>query len=525
MLTRRAFAALAAAAAAVPGAALADATGLGPAHAAGFEALVAEARAARSRAYRPAASPAPAVLDAIDYDRHGELRHDLARALYPDTPHPVTFFHLGMMFQRPVRIFSWDGAAAREVRYRRDLFAVPAGNPAEGMPDDAGFAGFRYHDAPAEGPSGAKPDWLAFLGASYFRAAGDGGQYGISARGVAVDTAPPAGLSEDFPDFTRFYVGPFRDGRAEILAFLDGESMTGAFRFTAYRDPRAVTEVECRLFPRRRVHRLGIAPMSSMYWYSETNKWISDEYRAEVHDSDGLLMHTGAGERIWRPLNNPPGVTVSAFADAGPRGFGLMQRDRDFDHYRDDVAFERRPNLWVEPVGDWGAGSVQLVEIPTVREYDDNMVAMWVPAAPAGPDTELAYAYRLHWSTDEPAGGDPGLARCLTTRSSKAVPTPGKARVPGNPRRERQYVLDFDGPVLEGRDPARAEVVLSLSRGVAADVGAWPDGNGARRPWRVYFKVMADGDAPVDVRLFLREGGTTLSETWIGQHHPGQHRA
>jgi glucans biosynthesis protein len=393
------------------------------------------------------------------------------------------------------------------------------------MPDGAGFAGFRYHETPGPGAPEDQADWLAFLGASYFRSSGDGGQYGISARGVAVDTAPLPGRREDFPDFTRFYVGPYRDGAAEILAFLDGESLTGAFRIVARRTPSVVTEVECRIFPRRAIDRLGIAPLTSMFWYSETNKWVSDEYRAEVHDSDGLLLHTGAGERIWRPLVNPPAVAVSAFSDAAPRGFGLMQRDRDFDHYRDDVAFERRPNLWIEPLGDWGRGSVQLVEIPTVREYDDNVVAMWVPERPAGPSDEFAHAYRMHWSVAEPRGGDPDLARCLATRTSKSVRTPEAERVPGNPGRERQYVLDFDGAALEGRDPRAAKVDIALSRGVAVDVGAWPDGNGARRPWRVFFKVLADGDAPVDIRLCLREGPRVLSETWIGQHHPGQYPA
>ena len=520
MLTRRAFAALALAAAALPGEARAAPGLLGPARRVSFEDLVDEARHERARPYRPAPSPAPEVLDAIDYDAHGKLRHDPVRGLYPGGPDAVGFFHLGKMFRRPVRLFAWEDGIASEVAYRRTLFEVPAGNPAERMPDGAGFAGFRYHTGAADGA-----DWLAFLGASYFRSAGDGGQYGISARGLAVDTAPMPGGREDFPDFTRFYIGPMRDGAATILAYLDGESVTGAFRIVARRAPSLVTEVECRLFPRRTIDRLGIAPLTSMYWYSETNKWISDEYRSEVHDSDGLLLHTGAGERIWRPLANPPGVTVSAFADRGPRGFGLMQRDRDFDHYRDDVAFERRPNLWVEPIGDWGPGSVQLVEIPTVREYDDNMVAMWVPERRPGPADALAYAYRLHWSVTEPSGGDPALARCLATRTSKSVETPAPERRPGNPARERQYVLDFDGPALAGIDPRTAEVVLSLSRGVASDVGAWPDGNGARRPWRVFFKLLAEGPAPVDMRLFLRADGRTLSETWIGQDHPGQHRA
>ncbi len=424
---------------------------------------------------------------------------------------------MGGLFRRPVRIFALEGGAAREILYDRGTFDAPEGHPLLTLPGGAGYAGFRVHEA-AKASGGEQPDWLAFLGASYFRSAGDGGQYGISARGLAVDTAPMPGKAEDFPDFTRFYVSPADAGVVTVLAYLDGASATGAFSFRCSRSPRIVMDVESAVYPRRAIDRLGVAPLTSMYWFSETNKSVSPDWRDEAHDSDGLALLTGTGEQIWRPLNNPPRVMVSSFRDRSPRGFGLLQRDRSFERYRDDVAFERRPNLWIEPSGDWGSGSVQLVEIPTVREYDDNVVAMWVPDRPAGPGDEFRHAYRMRWSVEEPLPGP--AARCVGTRMSLAVDTPPAERVPGNAPRERQYVLDFAGPALAGRDPRKAEVVLDLSRGSAADVGAWPDGDGSTRRWRVFLKVFATGPEPVEARLFLREGADILSETWIGQLHP-----
>ena len=479
-----------------------------------FDALVAEARAASNKPFEKRPEAPASILDAIDYERHNELRTPFSKAMYRNGGHPVTFFHLGQFFRRPVRIHAWDGRSAREVIYVKELFDPPAGNPAERMPEGAGFAGFRVHEATADPAAETGPDWLAFLGASYFRTCGDAGQYGISARGVAVDTAPSTG-SEDFPDFTRFYVGPYEGSSMEVLAFLDGESVVGAYRIVATRRPRIVTTVECTLFPRRRMERFGVAPLTSMYWFSETNKSISPDTRHEVHDSDGLAMLTGAGERLWRPLNNPPRVVVSSFSDRSPRGFGLLQRDRAFDHYSDEAAYERRPNLWVEPLGDWGRGSVQLVEIPTPRETDDNVVAMWVPERPVEPGEEHRFSYRLRWCVDEPLSAD--LARCVATRMDKGTRPAG----PDGPV-ERVFVIEMGGRALDGLDAKSAERVVSASRGKLTDMGSWPYGNGDASPWRVFFKVLTEGPDPVEIRLSLRHGGREISETVLIQYHPEQ---
>src|SRR4029453_13469836 len=100
---------------------------------------------------------------------------------------------------------------------------------------------------------------------------------------------------------------------------------------------------------------------------------------------DGLVIWNGAGERIWHPLNNPRQIFHTGYLDNNPKGFGLAQRDRDFDPFLDGVGYEKRPTVWVEPLGDWGKGMMQLVEIPTDDEIRDNICAYWLAGAAGRP--------------------------------------------------------------------------------------------------------------------------------------------
>ncbi|SFL96967.1 glucan biosynthesis protein [Methylobacterium pseudosasicola] len=522
MITRRALTAvglLALSPLARPALAASGGPRLDPPEPMDFERLKGLARTLRDRPYAPPPeAPASPALDALTYGPLQEIRYPPAHALFPESPYPVTFFHLGNFFRHPVKIFSLEGGQARQVLYSRDLFAYPPGNPGTNLPDGSGFAGVRFQKVPADQP-GADGDWLAFLGASYFRAAGDGAQYGASARGIAIDTAPGPGKTEEFPVFTRFYVSPASDGAVTILALLEGQSLTGAYRFTARKEPHVVIDVACTLYIRKAVERFGVAPLTSMLWYSEgMSRFLASDWRPEVHDSDGLLMQTGAGELIWRPLNNPPRLSVSAFADKSPKGFGLLQRDRAFDTYIDDGFEENRPHIWVEPQGDWGAGSVQLVEIPTHQETDDNIGAMWVPSDPPGAGAERSFAYRLHWPVTEPVATN--LARCVATRATKASWLSEADRRPGRANLVRQFVLEFEGAALAGLDPEKALVALTLSRGSAEEVGATWAPYGKPSPWRVFLKIFADGPEPVEMRLKLKSGDRLLSETWAYQYYP-----
>jgi glucans biosynthesis protein len=495
----------------------ADALRFGPPAPFSFDALKRRAQMLARAPYDPPSRPAPEVLQEIDYDAHGKIRFRTGLALWANGPaeFPVTFFHLGRYFQSPVRMHVVEDGQAREILYDSAYFDMPADSPARRLPDNSGFAGFRFQEARGGALDWRRNDWVAFLGASYFRAIGELFQYGLSARGVAVDTAV-FGKNEEFPSFTHVFFetpAPGRDG-VTVLALLDGPSLSGAFRFVMRRDKAVVMEVETALFLRRDVERLGIAPLTSMYWYSETAKPTAVDWRPEIHDSDGLALWTGAGERIWRPLNNPPRIVASSFADERPRGFGLMQRDRAFDHYLDGVYYDRRPSLWVEPLDDWGRGAVHLVELPTDDEIHDNVVAAWVPAEPARAGASYEFRYRLHWVADEPY--PPALARCVATRLGNGGQA-GTAR----PKGMRKFIVEFKGEPLAGLPKGvLPEPVLWASRGAFSNVRAEAVPNDVPGHWRAEFDLAAAGTEPVELRCYLRSRDEVLSETWLYQYHP-----
>ncbi|HEX8664450.1 MAG TPA: glucan biosynthesis protein D [Beijerinckiaceae bacterium] len=489
----------------------------GPAVPFSFEALKRRAQAMARSPYEPPPRPAPEVLHEIDYDAHGKIRFRTDLALWADGPSefPVTFFHMGRYFQSSVRMHVVENGQAREILYDNDYFDMPADSPAHRLPPNSGFAGFRFQEARGGALDWRKNDWVAFLGASYFRAIGELFQYGLSARGVAVDTAV-FGRNEEFPSFTHVWFETPAAGSdiVTVLALLDGSSISGALRFIMRRGKAVVMDVEKALYLRQNVERLGIAPLTSMYWYSETAKPMAVDWRPEIHDSDGLALWTGAGERIWRPLNNPPRIVASSFADERPRGFGLMQRDRTFDHYLDGVYYDRRPSLWVEPLNDWGRGAVQLVELPTDDEIHDNVVAMWVPAEPARAGTSQEFRYRLHWVADEPY--PPALARCVATRLGNGGQA-GTAR----PKGVRKFIVEFKGePLARLPKGVLPEPVPWASRGAFSNVRAEAVPNDVPGHWRAEFDLAAAGADPVELRCYLRSRGEVLSETWLYQYHP-----
>lgn len=478
-----------------------------------FEDLIARAQAAAAQPYVTPYRPRPEVTAAIDYAAHGQIRYRPDLALYADGlgDYPATFFHLGQFFQKAVTMHRVTDGQAREIRYSPDYFAMPADSVARQLPPDAGFAGFRLQESRQE-ERWKTHDWLAFLGASYFRAIGALNQYGLSARGVLVDAAVPD-RDEEFPDFTEFYIGPAAAGEVvEIHALLDGPSITGAFRFLARRDEAVIMDVQARLFLREAVERLGIAPLTSMYWYGEGDRPLQVDWRPEVHDSDGLALWTGGGEYLWRPLRNPAHTTVSSFLDASPRGFGLAQRDRNPENYLDGVRYELRPTLWVEPVGDWGRGAVQLLEIPTDDEIHDNIGAFWVPDGPTLPGQALVFDYRLHWVAEEPFF-PAGLARSVAIRIGRGG-EPGKPRPAG----VTKMIVEFEGGSLPEL-PAGVipEAVITASRGEVGHifVEAVP---GLFGRWRAHFDLTVAGTEPVELRLYLTLDDRPITETWLYQH-------
>ncbi|MDX2306783.1 MAG: glucan biosynthesis protein [Hyphomicrobium sp.] len=463
----------------------------------------------------PVPVPADAgVLDKIDYDAYQQIRYRPSAALNPGGRgrYPVQLFHMGKGFREAVRINVVEpgGKASREVRYSASMFDIPDGHPARSLPDGIGFAGFRVMD------DGQKTDWVAFLSASYFRTSGPYNQYGLSARGLAIDTGLPT--PEEFPRFKEFWLEAGARGPLTVYALLDSPSCAGAYRFEIDRsrngaDVATITmEITAELFARRDITRLGIAPFSSMFWYGEASRKQAADWRPEIHDSDGLAIETGSGERIWRPLNNPPTVMTNAFMDRDPKGFGLLQRDRDFVHYLDDgVFYERRASTWVEPLDPWGEGAVHLLEIPTDDEIHDNIAAYWCPAGVFRKGEARRYRYRLSWLADAPFPGT--LARATGTWTGTGG-RPGHKRPAG----VRKFVIDFEGNVLDGlgRDDG-VEFVVTPARGRIANAYAHPVVD-QRGRWRAIFDLETEGAGPLDIRAYLSRNGTALTETWLYQY-------
>ena len=476
-----------------------------------FDSLKARAQADAAKPYSDPMSPLADTLEKIDYAEFQQIVFDRDKALWNDGKggSPVQLFHLGKFFKQPTYIHVVEDGQARRIQYRRDYFSMPADHVASSLPGDIGFAGFRLQNPDQ------KSDWMAFLGASYFRSSGELDQYGLSARGIAVDTAMPH--PEEFPRFTDFWLERVEgeDNRVIIYALLDGPSLTGAFRIDTRKDGVIVNDVTCTFSPRKPIARLGVAPLTSMFWYSETSRFQGRDWRPEIHDSDGLAIWTGTGERIWRPLNNPPRIMTNSFSDESPKGFGLLQRDRNFENYQDDgVFYQLRPSVWIEPQGDWGAGEVQLVEIPTDDEIHDNIVAYWVPKEPVEAGKPLDFAYRIHWAADEPY--PTALGRVVQSYR-------GAGGIPGRPRPAGviRFVVDFQSEALAAYKRGEMEAVVSFSRGKEGLKDAHPV---ERRPGlvRAFFEVEASGEEPVDLRLYVRNKATgdALTETWLYQYFP-----
>lgn len=461
--------------------------------------------------YMPPFKPAPEVTEAIDYDAHGKIKFktDLALGLDGEGAYPVTFFHLGRFFKKSVKMHVVEKGQAREILYSPEYFDMPADSPAKKLPANSGFAGFRLQESKTRSDWRGQ-DWVAFLGASYFRAIGALNQYGLSARAIAIDSALQT--PEEFPDFTEIYIEPQRadDKFIVVYALLDGPSVAGAYKFIIHRNAGVMMDISSHIILRKDVQRLALAPLTSMYWYSETRKTQGIDWRPEVHDSDGLALWRGNGERIWRPLVNPPHATAAAFLDENPKGFGLMQRDRNFDNYLDGVNYDKRPSLWVEPMGNWGKGAVQLIELPTDDEIHDNIVAAWVPEGDAKAGNRYSLDYRLHWQAEEPY-----FPETLGFTRGTYI---GHGGEPGKPRPQglKKIVIDYEGAPIKAIRPQDAPVSdVTISNGtLIRQTAEWIQGT---HRWRISFDVAHSSVGPLEARVFLKLDGKPLTETTLVQ--------
>lgn len=473
---------------------------LGPAAAFDPEMVVARARTLAASRYVPPPPVSPEWLD-LTYDQFRGIWFDTRHTLFRNTGGAVQveFFAAGLYYPYKIALNAVQDRQARQIRFEKRVFKTGATLP--DLPDDGtGFAGFRLLGEVVE--PGLFQEYAAFLGASYFRAISRDMAYGVSARGLALNTA--ADGPEEFPIFREFWIQAAYHGDQAITlhALLDSPSCTGAFRFVLTPGETTTVDVVARLFPRTALDRVGIAPGTSMFLFNDLNRTRFDDFREAVHDSDGLLMVNGAGETLWRPLTNPRALEISMFGDTSPRGFGLMQRSREGRDYNDLVAhYERRPSLWVEPVGDWGKGAVVLVEIPTDKEINDNIVSYWRPAEPLVAGQEHAFAWTLHWCATAPAEGV--VAPVVASSTGARVFEEG-----------RLFAIDFAPHPALGIDPAQIEPRVTTSAGeITFPVLQMNPATGGMR-----LDFTLKGNPPrAELRAELWRNGQRVAEVWLNR--------
>ena len=490
--------------AAVPAAAYAEEPGLALREEAkpfGGDTVLTRARALAAEPY----APRPLIPESwrdLTYDQYRKIWFDSRNALWEgsETPQRVDVFPPGLYFPQPVEINVVEGDTARLLAFDMDVFDTTDKFPDVEVDGTLGYSGLRLR---AElDKRGIFQEYAVFQGASYFRGIGTGEIYGLSARGLALKTGDPMG--EEFPDFTAFWLEtPAPESDTIVLhALLDSPSCTGAYRFEITHGTVLEMQVQATLFAREDLTHVGIAPLTSMFLFDATMRERFSDFRPAVHDSDGLLIHNGAGEVIWRPLANPTTLQISAFGDMNPRGFGLCQRKRQFSDFNDlEALYHNRPAVWITPGEDWGRGSVTLVEIPADLEIYDNIVSYWRPSEPIPAGSEHAMSYTLHWGADPvPATADVPV-KVLSTAMG------------GRPEGGQIIAIDFaDGPRVPD-DLSEVEILVRSNRGSVTPgiVQRNPETGGPR----LAFTFMDEGERYAEFRAQLRLAGEPLSEVWL----------
>jgi glucans biosynthesis protein len=462
------------------------------------------ARDLASKPYNAPDNKLPDNLINLSYDKYRTIRFTPDKALWRglNLPFEVQFFHRGFFYDHRIDLFEVTQGTSQPIRYSSNLFSF--GDVPPPLPDsDLGFAGFRLH-APMN-----RPDYYdevaVFLGASYFRAIAKGQVYGLSARGLSINTADVKG--EEFPIFRAFWIERPQAGTDSCVvhALLDSQSAAASFRFTIRPGETTVFDVESTTYPRVDIAQPGIGTLTSMFLFDANDRLEVDDFRPAVHDSDGLGIRNGRGEQLWRPLVNPRDLQISTFQDNNPRGFGLIQRQRDFRAYEDlEARYERRPSAWIEPIGDWGEGAVMLVEIPTKEEINDNIVTFWRPRDPLKAKGEYFSTFRIHWGSGKSM---PGLPAAVV-----------KTRVGAGPEKTRLFVMDIVGDTLKDVPANEVRGNVWADKGKVTNVVTQP--NPEIGGWRLSFQLAPEKAAAVELRAQLIRGDAPLSEVWTYRWTP-----
>ena len=485
-----------------------------------FKDVVEKAQLLSEKPFLDASSNLPDVLKKIGYDEWRDIRFNTAKSLWAGEPFSVQFFHLGGLFQEPVIINSITKDNTARIPFSADFFDYTQSKSTHygQLPDDLGFAGFRVH-YPINS-AGYADELISFLGASYFRALGKNLAYGISARGLAIDIAELSG--EEFPYFREFWIIKPAPKAKELsfYALLESESLTGAYSFVVRPGEETLVKVRSVLFFRKKIRKLGLAPLTSMFFYGEnTNAKPSTDFRPEVHDSDGLLIQETSGEWTWHPLINPETLLLNSFGGGQPLGFGLLQRDINFDHYQDlEARYDKRPSVWISPTSDWGPGHIELLQIPTENEFNDNIGAYWVIDKSFEPGQSFEYAYDMKWHA-----ASRKLSPLATIESTRIVARPENV----------MFIVEFVS------DPTQNNI---SAKDISADIQVLNDytvtgsqviENTVTGGWRLVIHVslkrdeegiidrmLPDHKPSVELRAFLKKDNVPVTETWSYTYLP-----
>lgn len=465
-----------------------------------FETVRQTAKALAETEYMKPTVELPEPFSNLSYDQYRDIRFKADQAIWKGqgTGFELQPFAMGWLYDTPVDVHVVENGEVRKLVADGRLFTLGPliGSGPESAP--FGFSGFRVHSPINR--SDYFDEYVVFQGASYLRAVGRNLAYGASARGLAINTARPEG--EEFPFFRSFWIEkPAKDATEIVVnALLDSPSTTGAYRFAISPGETTVMDITAVLYPRKDLPYIGVAPLTSMFLHGTASPARIADFRPLVHDSEGLAIRTGAGELIWRPLINPRTLQTSAFMDSDPKGFGLWQRDRDFDNYQDlEARYEKRPSIWVEPRAPWGEGFVELIEIPVEDEIHDNIVAYWKPKTGLVKGQERTFAYQLHWGPDVP------IAWAGATVTKTRV---GQAKTPG----KYLFVVDLEGPAVKDvRDLPVAELSATAGQTSNLVVQRNPVTSGVR----VSFQLQPDDADLIELRFALKQGENKISETWL----------
>jgi glucans biosynthesis protein len=462
--------------------------------------LLAKARDVASREYTPAPL-IPEPWRTLSFDDFGHIWFDSRNAIWMDEDRPVKLdlFTAGLFVTRPTQINIVEDGIAKTLGYDLSLFDKTDNFPDLPIDETMGYAGFRLRTELTT--AGIFEEFMVFQGASYFRAIAKGQTYGLSARGLALRTGDPSG--EEFPDFTHFWIeAPAPSQTTTVVhALLDGPSTTGAFTFRIEAGHPTKVQVTATLFPRVDLPHVGLGALTSMFFFDETNRHRFDDFRPAVHDSEGLMIVNGNGERLWRPLANPKRVEISAFVDTDPKGFGLMQRTRDPERFADlEAHYEERPSLWIIPEEGWGKGAVALVEIPTDKEIYDNIVVYWRPSEPIKAGSEHRFSYMMAWGDDPILL--PDVAPIINTRIGK-----------GFDQIKSVIAIDYADHALFGSDLSEVQIVISASKGAVSEgILQRNPGTGGLR---LAFSFLPDDVETIELRAQLLRNNLPVSEVWL----------